>query len=101
MYRPLNGSRARISGLPHQAEAAFSTPSGTSPYATLHRRRGTDEEIAATLRVGFSIVHRTQKRFVEENWPGVLTEWRRLSASQKFDGKPEAFLVAFPVAQSQ
>ena len=37
----------------------------------------TDEEIAATLRVGLSTVHRTRQRFVEEGLPSALTERRR------------------------
>ena len=45
----------------------------------LHAAEGaTDEETAATLRVGLSIVHRTRQRFVEEGLPGALTERRGL-----------------------
>jgi hypothetical protein len=51
----------------------------------LHTAEGaTDKEIAATLRVGLSIVHCTRQRFVEEGLPGALTERRRLGARQKF-----------------
>jgi transposase len=61
----------------------------------LHAAEGaTDEEIAATLRVGLSSVHRTRQRFVEGGLPGALTERRRPGARQKLDGKQEAFLVA-------
>ena len=64
-------------------------------HMLLHAAEGaTDEEIAATLRVGLSTVHRTRQRFVEEGLPGALTERRRPGARQKLDGKQEAFLVA-------
>jgi putative transposase len=51
----------------------------------------TDEEIAVTLRVGLSTVHRTRQRFVEEGLMSALTERRRPGARQKLDGKQEAF----------
>jgi transposase len=54
----------------------------------------TDEEIAATVRVGLSTVHRTRQRFVEEGLTNALTECRRPGARHKLDGKQEAFLVA-------
>ena len=54
----------------------------------------TDEEIAATLRVGLSTVHRTRQRFVEEGLANALTERWRPGTRQKLDGKQEAFLVA-------
>jgi putative transposase len=54
----------------------------------------TDEEIADTLRVGVSTVHRTRRRFVEEGLPAALSEHRRCGCGRKLDGKQEAFLVA-------
>jgi len=54
----------------------------------------TDEEVAATLRVGLSTVHRTRQRFVEEGLATALTERRRSGTRQKLDGKQEACLVA-------
>jgi putative transposase len=54
----------------------------------------TDEEIAATLHVGLSTVHRTRQRFVEEGLTSAITERRRPGVRQKLDGKQEAFLVA-------
>jgi putative transposase len=64
-------------------------------HMLLHAAEGaTDEEIAATLRVGLSTVHRTRQRFVEESLANALTERRRPGTRQKLDGKQEAFLVA-------
>jgi putative transposase len=61
----------------------------------LHAAEGaTDEEIAATLRVGLSTVHRTRQRFGEEGLANALTERRRPGTRQKLDGKQEAFFVA-------
>src|SRR5215813_1057284 len=54
----------------------------------------TDEEIADTLRVGVSTVHRARQRFVEEGLQAALSEQRRCGCSRKLEGKQEAFLVA-------
>ena len=53
-----------------------------------------DEEIAGTLRVGLSTIHRTRQRFVEEGLEAALKERRRASGRPKLDGKQEAFLIA-------
>ena len=53
-----------------------------------------DEEIAETLRVGRSTIHRTRQRFVEEGIEPALSERRRASGRPKLEGKQEAFLVA-------
>jgi putative transposase len=53
-----------------------------------------DEEIADTLRVGRSTIHRTRQRFVEEGLEPTLNERRRASGRPKLAGKQEAFLVA-------
>lgn len=53
-----------------------------------------DEEIADTLRVGYSTIHRTRQRFVEEGLEPALSERRRASGRPKLEGKHEAFLVA-------
>ena len=50
-----------------------------------------DEEIAESLRVGLSTVHRTRQRFVEEGLSGALTERARQGVRPKLDGKQEAF----------
>ena len=64
-------------------------------HMLLHAAEGaTDEEIAATWRVGLSTVHRTRQRFVEEGLATALTERRRPDTRQKLDDKQEAFLVA-------
>ena len=64
-------------------------------HILLHAAEGaTDEEIAETLRVGLSTVHRTRQRFVEGGLTSALTERRRPGARLKLDGKQEAFLVA-------
>lgn len=64
-------------------------------YMLLHAAEGaTDEEIAATLRVGLSTIHRTRQRFVEEGLATALTERWRPGPRPKLDGKQEAFLVA-------
>jgi putative transposase len=53
-----------------------------------------DEEIADTLRVGLSTIHRIRQRFVEEGLESALSERRRASGRSKLEGKQEAFLVA-------
>jgi len=53
-----------------------------------------DEEIADTLRVGLSTIHRTRQRFVEAGVEHALSERRRAGVRQKLAGKQEAFLVA-------
>jgi putative transposase len=53
-----------------------------------------DEEIAETLRVGSSTIHRTRQRFVEEGLEPALSERCRASGRPKLEGKQEAFLVA-------
>jgi len=64
-------------------------------HMLLHAAEGAiDEEIAATLRVGLSTVHRTRQRFVEEGLANALTERWRPGTRPKLDGKQEAFLVA-------
>src|SRR5919109_1555945 len=64
-------------------------------HMLLHAAAGaTDEEIAATLRVGLSTVHRTRQRCVEEGLAKALTERRRPGTRHKWDGKQEAFVGA-------
>lgn len=64
-------------------------------HMLLHAAEGaTDEEIAATLRVGLSPVHRTRQRCVDEGLATALTERWRPGTRQKLDGKQEAFVVA-------
>lgn len=53
-----------------------------------------DEEIADTLRVGLSTIHRIRQRFVEEGLEPALSERRRASGRPKLEGKQEAFLIA-------
>ena len=58
----------------------------------LHAAEGaTDEESAATLRVGLSTVHRTRQRVVEEGLAHALTERWRPGTRQKCDGQQAAF----------
>ena len=54
----------------------------------------TDEEIAESLRLGFSTVHRTRQRFVEEGLMGALSEQLRAGRMPSLTGKQEAFIVA-------
>ena len=54
----------------------------------------TDEDIAATLRVGLSTVHRPRQRFGDEGLTSALTERRRPGARPKWAGTQEAFFVA-------
>ena len=54
----------------------------------------TDEEIAESLRLGFSTVHRTRQRFVEEGLMVALSEQPRAGRMQSLTGKQEAFTVA-------
>ena len=53
-----------------------------------------DEEIAASLGVGGSTVHRTKRRFVLGNLEAALSEEPRPGAARKLSGKQEALLVA-------
>ena len=53
-----------------------------------------DEEIADTLRVGLSTIHRVRQRFVEEGLEPALSERHRASGRPKIEGKQEAFLIA-------
>jgi transposase len=53
-----------------------------------------DAEIADTLRVGLSTIHRTRQRFVEAGVEHALSERRRAGVRPKLEGKQEAFLVA-------
>jgi len=64
-------------------------------HMLLHAAEGlSDEEIADTLGVGLSTLHRTRQRFVEEGVEHALNERRRAGVRQKLEGKQEAFLVA-------
>lgn len=64
-------------------------------HMLLHAAEGlSDEEIADTLRVGLSTIHRTRQRFVEEGAEHALSERRRAGVRPKLEGKHEAFLVA-------
>src|SRR6266851_815396 len=53
-----------------------------------------DEDIARTVAVGGSTVYRTQRRFVEANLEGALSEEPRSGDGRKLSGKEEALLVA-------
>jgi len=64
-------------------------------HMLLHAAEGLgDAEIADTLRVGLSTIHRIRQRFVEEGVEHALSERRRAGVRQKLAGKQEAFLVA-------
>jgi Transposase and inactivated derivatives len=54
----------------------------------------TDEEIAESLHLGLSTVHRTRQRFVEEGLTAALSEQPRAGRTQSLSGKQEAFIVA-------
>jgi transposase len=54
----------------------------------------TDEEIAASVRVGTSTVYRTKRRFVEEGLEEALSEEPRPGAERKLSLGEEALLVA-------
>jgi putative transposase len=54
----------------------------------------TDEEIAESLRLGFSTVHRTRQRFVEQGLMVALSEQPRAGRMQSLTGKQAAFIVA-------
>ena len=53
-----------------------------------------DEEIAATLHLGLSTVHRTRQRFVDEGLTAALSERPRAGSPPVLTGKQAAFLVA-------
>ena len=54
----------------------------------------TDEEIAETLHLGGSTVHRTRQRFVDEGLTAALSERSRSGSPPVLTGKQAAFLVA-------
>lgn len=54
----------------------------------------TDDEIAQTLHVGVSTVHRTRQRFVEEGLMAALSERPRPGQTPALNDKQAAFLVA-------
>ena len=53
-----------------------------------------DEEIAETLHLGLSTVHRTRQRFVDEGLTAALSERPRAGSPPVLTGKQAAFLVA-------
>jgi transposase len=53
-----------------------------------------DEEIAETLHLGLSTVHRTRQRFVDEGLTAALSERSRSGSPPVLTGKPAAFLIA-------
>ena len=53
-----------------------------------------DEEIAETLHLGLSTVHRTRQRFVDEGLTAALSERSRSGSPLALTGKQAAFLVA-------
>jgi putative transposase len=53
-----------------------------------------DEEIAETLHLGLSTVHRTRQRFVDEGLTAALSERARSGSPPVLTGKQAAFLVA-------
>jgi putative transposase len=64
-------------------------------HMLLHAVEGaTDEEIAQSLHLGVSTVHRTRQRFVEEGLTAALSERPRLGKRPVLTGKQEALIVA-------
>ena len=53
-----------------------------------------DEEIAETLHLGLSTVHRTRQRFVDEGLTAALSERSRSGSPPTLTGKQAAFLIA-------
>lgn len=53
-----------------------------------------DEEIAQTLHLGLSTVHRTRQRFVDEGLIAALSEQPRSGSPPALTGKQAAFLIA-------
>ena len=54
----------------------------------------TDAQIAATLRIGLSTVHRTRQRYCTDGLDQALHERPRPGGAPKLDAKQEAFLIA-------
>lgn len=54
----------------------------------------TDEEIAETLHLGLSTVHRTRRRFVDEGLTAALSERPQSGSPPVLTGKQAALLVA-------
>lgn len=64
-------------------------------HVLLHADEGaTDEEIAESLHLGTSTVHRTRQRFVEEGLTAALSEQLRPGKAPTLTGKQKAYLVA-------
>ena len=64
-------------------------------HVLLHAVEGaTDEEIAQSLHLGVSTVHRARQRFVEEGLRAALSERPRPGKTPVLTGKQEAFIVA-------
>ncbi len=64
-------------------------------HVLLHAVEGaTDEEIAQSLHLGVSTVHRARQRFVEEGLRAALNEQPRPGKTPVLTGKQEAFIVA-------
>ena len=51
----------------------------------------TDEEIAETLHLGLSTVHRTRQRFVDEGLTAALSERTRFRVAAGLDGQTGGF----------
>ncbi len=67
----------------------------TRAHVLLRAAEGaTDEEIAETLHLGLSTVHRTRQRFVDEGLTAALSERLRSGSPPALTGKQAAFLVA-------
>lgn len=64
-------------------------------HILLRAAEGTaDEEIAETLHLGLSTVHRTRQRLVDDGLTAALSERARSGSPPALTGKQAAFLVA-------
>lgn len=64
-------------------------------HVLLHAdEKATDEEIAESLHLSVSTVHRTRQRFIEEGLTAALSEQPRPGKVATLTGKQKAYLVA-------
>jgi transposase len=64
-------------------------------HVLLHADDGAiDEEIAESLHLSISTVHRTRQRFVEEGLTAALSEQPRPGKAPTLTGKQQAYLIA-------
>lgn len=85
---------ALIEALTRKGKPAVRTVKRAQILLMAHNRAHSDDQIAASLKVGTSTVYRTKKAFVEEGLDAALYDKPRPGGARKLDAKQEASLVA-------